>query len=219
MDAYCERTGPEFWSEPLNALSNLAFVIAGIVILRTVRHRLPLPGVAYRGLTIFGALVCLVGFGSATYHTLATYWAMWADVIPIMICLVWFLWSVQRHAGGFTAGQTLLGLGLFVVASAAATVLPFPVWFNETNQYFGAFLALMLMTWKFEAGRSQFLRSTVTFGLSMSLRTLDPAICDSWPVGTHFLWHSLNGLAFYFAAEGYALTASAGSDKRSESAT
>ena len=30
FDLYCERTGVEFWSEPVNALTNLAFVVAGL---------------------------------------------------------------------------------------------------------------------------------------------------------------------------------------------
>ncbi len=29
--AYCERTGPDFWAEPLNAASNVAFLAAGRV--------------------------------------------------------------------------------------------------------------------------------------------------------------------------------------------
>ena len=28
VDGYCERTGPGYWSEPLNALSNAAFLVA-----------------------------------------------------------------------------------------------------------------------------------------------------------------------------------------------
>ncbi|TGT81791.1 hypothetical protein EN804_32725 [Mesorhizobium sp. M8A.F.Ca.ET.161.01.1.1] len=29
VDLYCERTGRELWSEPVNALTNLAFIAAG----------------------------------------------------------------------------------------------------------------------------------------------------------------------------------------------
>jgi hypothetical protein len=31
IDSYCERTGPDFWSEPFNALSNLSFIVAAVV--------------------------------------------------------------------------------------------------------------------------------------------------------------------------------------------
>ena len=30
MDNYCERVGPEFWSEPLNAVTNAAFLVAAL---------------------------------------------------------------------------------------------------------------------------------------------------------------------------------------------
>ena len=29
---------------------------------------------------------------------------------------------------------------------------------------------------------------------SITLRSLDMRVCDSFPLGTHFLWHCLNGL-------------------------
>jgi hypothetical protein len=28
VDLYCERTDPSFWAEPINALSNLSFLLA-----------------------------------------------------------------------------------------------------------------------------------------------------------------------------------------------
>jgi hypothetical protein len=39
VDAYCERTGPEYWSEPVNAVTNLAFLIAAVVIWPRLKGR------------------------------------------------------------------------------------------------------------------------------------------------------------------------------------
>ena len=33
IDGYCERTGPEFWAEPVNAATNAAFLVAALVAL------------------------------------------------------------------------------------------------------------------------------------------------------------------------------------------
>jgi hypothetical protein len=33
--------------------------------------------------------------------------------------------------------------------------------------------------------------------VSLVFRSIDMAVCDAMPLGTHFLWHSLNGLALY----------------------
>ncbi|MFT7390517.1 MAG: hypothetical protein ACI9ZH_000740, partial [Paracoccaceae bacterium] len=30
IDAYCERLGPQFWAEPVNAATNLAFLIGAL---------------------------------------------------------------------------------------------------------------------------------------------------------------------------------------------
>ncbi|CAN0216748.1 unnamed protein product, partial [Chrysoparadoxa australica] len=31
VDGYCERMGPEFWSEPMNAVRNAAFGLAAVI--------------------------------------------------------------------------------------------------------------------------------------------------------------------------------------------
>ena len=35
------------------------------------------------------------------------------------------------------------------------------------------------------------------FTLSVAFRTVDIAVCAAFPLGTHFLWHSLNGVVLY----------------------
>ena len=34
IDAYCERTDPGYWAEPVNALTNLAFLLAALIAWR-----------------------------------------------------------------------------------------------------------------------------------------------------------------------------------------
>jgi hypothetical protein len=60
VDLYCERTGPELWSEPVNALTNLAFVAAGIWGVYEVRKRST--GTAAEALAWW---VVAIGVGSA----------------------------------------------------------------------------------------------------------------------------------------------------------
>jgi hypothetical protein len=33
--------------------------------------------------------------------------------------------------------------------------------------------------------------------VSLVFRSIDQAVCASFPLGTHFLWHCLNGLVLY----------------------
>jgi hypothetical protein len=41
------------------------------------------------------------------------------------------------------------------------------------------------------------LAAGATLAVSLFFRSIDNAICESVPLGTHFLWHLLNGLVLY----------------------
>ena len=56
------------------------------------------------------------------------------------------------------------------------------------------------------AARFSLLAAAGAFGLALVFRILDQAVCPAFPTGTHFLWHSLNGLAAYLAMRGLILS-------------
>jgi len=39
--------------------------------------------------------------------------------------------------------------------------------------------------------------AVMIFTVSLALRTIDLAACETFPVGTHFLWHLLNAAVLY----------------------
>ncbi len=49
------------------------------------------------------------------------------------------------------------------------------------------------------AARFTLLAAAGVYVLALVFRTLDLEVCSAFPIGTHFLWHSLNGLAAYLA--------------------
>ncbi len=63
IDAYCERLGPGFWAEPVNALTNAAFVLAAILMWRRWPEE-PL----CRALSL---VLGVIGVGSFLFHTVA----------------------------------------------------------------------------------------------------------------------------------------------------
>ena len=79
IDLYCERVSPEFWAEPLNAISNLSFVIAALWGGLSARKR----GEFDTSTKVLCLLGALIGLGSFLFHTLANLWSSFADVIPI----------------------------------------------------------------------------------------------------------------------------------------
>ena len=68
IDLYCERVTPAFWAEPLNALSNIAFLIAAYAAFDLWR-RLGKNDPVILALIM---VVAVVGVGSFAFHTLAT---------------------------------------------------------------------------------------------------------------------------------------------------
>ena len=68
IDLYCERQGPALWAEPVNALTNFAFLAAGWATWRLMRRR----AVRLASVGILPALMLAVAVGSGLFHTLAT---------------------------------------------------------------------------------------------------------------------------------------------------
>ena len=99
--SYCERGGdPSFWAEPLNAISNGAFVIAGLIgawqLARSPRKDWAL----WEWLLV--VLVICIGIGSFMFHTYATVWAIPFDTIPISLFMLAYLFALAYVFAGLT---------------------------------------------------------------------------------------------------------------------
>jgi len=196
LDLYCERTDAGFWSEPVNALTNAAFLVAAALLWR---------GAAGAGeRLLLAALVGLIGIGSFLFHTFATAWASWLDRGPIALYIYVFLWLFLGRVAGLPWWGALGGLGLFAVASRVLTARFPPGSFNGSYVYFPALAALALLAacaWGRRRGSAGRLAAAAgLFGLSIVFRSVDETVCASWPLGTHFLWHGLNAVVLYLTA-------------------
>src|ERR687897_1232545 len=111
MDAYCERVGPGLLAEPLNAVSNISFLLAAwaawVLASRT--------GALSAGVRVLIALGASVGIGSILWHTYPTMLTLVLDSVPILIFIMWFIWLYARNVIGMQP--------VFAVASAAAFLL------------------------------------------------------------------------------------------------
>ena len=95
IDIYCERTGAGFWSEPFNALSNAAFLVAALWSFRLARRT-----GADDAVKALAALVFAIGIGSFAFHSFAVRWAALADVIPIATFIyAYFGLALRRFLG------------------------------------------------------------------------------------------------------------------------
>ncbi len=196
VDLYCERLGPAFWAEPVNALSNIAFLIASGILFGQSRAR-PADG-EVRALS---ALVGVVGIGSFLFHSFANPLAELADVLPIALFVLTYIWVSFRRFLGWGTGKTLLAMGVFLGLGPVMARLPEGWQMNGSVSYLPC-LGMLLFQWT-QIRRAQplaarrVLVAALTFVLSLTLRSLDMQLCSLFPLGTHFLWHCFNGLVLY----------------------
>ncbi len=193
IDAYCERTGPEYWSEPVNAVTNLAFILAAAVMWRRCQG----PGMAMG--RAMCAVLAVIGIGSWLFHTHATAWASTADVLPILGFILLYV---------FAASRDFLGLKPWLAGLATAAFIPYaaltvPLWqkvpgLGSSAGYAPVPVLILLFAFLMRhrdpaTARSLALGAGILI-VSLTFRTLDEPICAALPLGTHFLWHILNGL-------------------------
>ena len=201
IDLYCERTDPGFWAEPANALTNAAFLIAAAIVWHQAAGA---PPARARDARLLAALIGLVGLGSFLFHTLATVWAAWLDQGAIALYIYVFLWLFLARVAGLPWWGALGGLGVFAVASRVLTA-PFPSGsLNGSYAYLPPLLALALLAAytrrRSRPGAARLAVAAGVFVVAIAFRSVDQTACETWPLGTHFVWHCLIALVAYLTA-------------------
>ena len=208
MDAYCERVGMGVFAEPLNALSNVSFLLAAwaawVLASRT--------GALSAGVRVLIALGASVGIGSILWHTYPTMLTLVLDSVPILIFIMWFIWLYARNVIGMQP--------VFAVASAVVFLLATLLAIPFAGILHGAFvytpgLIVTLVLGVFHAREQTSARFTLLAAAGVYLaalffRTIDNEVCPVLPIGTHFLWHLLIGLVTYLAMRPLILSAGTG---------
>jgi hypothetical protein len=193
-DGYCERTGLGLLDEPLNAVTNLAFLVAAVLLWRVAVSA----GTARSALTWLPiVLLIATGLGSLALHTFGTAPAGLADILALSLCLLATVYSGARTWLGWGRWVALAWpAGMIGLAVLCGWLLPVP-----GAAYLGALAtgAVMAATMGAHPARPWVLAAVVLFVPSFVLRSLDQPLCNVWPVGTHFAWHLLNACVLYLA--------------------
>ncbi len=202
IDGYCERTDPSYWAEPINAVTNAAFLIAAWIMWRRVRGQ---------GMGLAEALcavLALIGVGSYLFHTHGQVWAALVDSGSIAIFAVLYVFAANRHFWNLALWPAL-GLTALFFPYVALTLpvfqsLPF---FQISAAYWPLPLLMLLyglaLRRRAPATADGLLISAALVTLSLTFRSIDEPVCAAIPVGTHFLWHILNGVLLGWMIEVY----------------
>ncbi len=191
VDGYCERLTPGYWAEPVNAVTNMAFLVAAALMWRRTEG-LPLARVMV-------LVLAAIGVGSYLFHTHANRATGVMDVIPIVLFILLYIFAASRDFLGLAPWQAGLATLAFL-PYAAATV---PLWamipgLGSSAGYAPVPVLILFYAWLLRTRAPATARGLATGAgllvLSLVFRTLDEPLCGVWPVGTHFLWHLLNAV-------------------------
>lgn len=203
IDLYCERLGPGLLAEPINAITNLSFVVAAIAIWYQARRLDSLSS----GILLLIGLMVAIGLGSGLFHTFATGWARVLDILPILLFQVVFMWIYGRRIIRISTGKLVAAVVIFLVS--AYFCRQFQHLFNGSLIYAPALLLLIALgIYHYRHARNHrhlLLWATGVFLLSLFFRSIDMAVCEYVAFGTHFLWHVFNGVLVYLVALGLLL--------------
>ena len=134
---------------------------------------------------------------SGLFHTFAQAWAGLADVLPIAVFVLLYLYLANRAYWRLPVGLSLLGVGLFFPYAALVVWLPAPLpGVGGSAAYLAVALLIALYALALRRRLPHVARGlalgAALLALSITFRALDGPLCAAWPIGTHFLWHLLN---------------------------
>lgn len=204
INSYCERLDASYWAEPVNALTNLAFVLAAALMWPRVAQMQAGRGLA-RALVV---VLAAIGVGSWLFHTHAEVWSAMADVIPIAVFVLLYVFVANRHYRGLGLWAAF-GLTALFVPYAALTVPLFQMvpGLGSSAGYAPVPLLILIYAVLLRRRLPDVARGLAFGGCmliaSLTFRTLDQPLCDMVPFGTHFMWHIFNALMLGWMIEVY----------------
>ncbi|MBL8814915.1 MAG: ceramidase domain-containing protein [Planctomyces sp.] len=202
LNIYRERSGdPAFWGEPVNAMTNSSFLIAAVFAMQLAIQRQALTTTT---VTLI-SLAAMIGVGSFLFHTAVSPLTMWLDVIPIAILQTLFLWLACREM--LSLGELRSAAVVTAVLLLSFALMPVHRLLNGSLFYAPSLVAFLWLGYSLSQRSISepwlVLSAAVCFYLAVTARTFDWIV--PWAVGSHYLWHMLNGVVVYLALRSWIL--------------
>ena len=200
IDGYCERIDASFWSEPLNAVTNVVFLVAAIWVLRREELNNKARALAF--------LLGMIGIASFLFHSVATAWAGALDVLFILLFTLLYIFVATEDFLGLPRRSALVvTLGYFPF-SVVVDWLTLPLSFLGSTRIYIPILILITLYSLILYKKFPYLSRGLAVGallltISMFARSVDLPLCETIPTGTHFLWHVINAIMLAWMIEVY----------------
>jgi len=200
LDLYCERVDSSFWSEPVNALTNILIFLAGVYGLKASKNL----SVCREATQIkwCSYLAMVTGVGSFLFHTFANTLTMWLDILPITLFQIFSINFFLQFCVGVKLVPRSLFLIVFVTLSLHLKSDAYVEYFNGSLMYAPSLVTLLGLgiiskVRDMKDVSIHLFASVLIFTCAITARSYDMAICEHFPLGTHFAWHSLNGVLIF----------------------
>ena len=200
VDGYCERIDASFWSEPLNAVTNVIFLMTAIWVLRRDGLNNKARALAF--------ILGMIGIASFLFHSVATAWAGALDVLFILLFTLLYIFVATEDFLGLPRRSALVvTLGYFPFSVVVDWLtLPLSV-LGSTRIYIPILILITLYSLilykKFPYLSRGLAMGALLLTISMFARSVDLPLCETIPTGTHFLWHVINAIMLAWMIEVY----------------
>ena len=197
---YCERNSYDFFAEPLNAITNIFFILVAFLLFYQNRNK-------NKFLVV---IIFLIGISSFLFHTIPSYFFGTADVFFILVFIIYYLYFLSRKVFDFSLVYCIsfplmfivicYSFGNFFIYSVLATSAFY------TPIVFTLYLIYFLIICKNTVRKKQYiLYAAILFSASVTFRVLDKNLCNTIFFGTHFIWHILNAITLFYLGNFYYL--------------
>ena len=189
---YCERASLDLFGEPFNSITNIFFIIAAFLVLRLYQDYISFFSIAFIGLSSFA------------FHTYQNSITGLLDILAIIIFMIIYTTKIYKHLIGFNFFYSTITGIFFVIFCYLFGILLRNSIIGTSSFYFPIILHLLFLIIYFKYINVGFnyikylIFSTIIFSTSVTLRVVDQAVCNIFPLGTHFLWHILNAIFLFF---------------------
>jgi hypothetical protein len=153
-------------------------------------------------------ILALIGIGSFLFHTFAQTWAGLADVLPIMVFILVYIYVATRDYFHATRVFSFLAMiGFFPFAAGVGWLISDLNVLGSTRGYIPVPILILIYAYLLRHKMPDVARGlTIGVGIlvvSMVARWADDPLCQAHPMGTHFLWHILNAFMLAWMIEVY----------------
>lgn len=193
---YCEQTIYPLFLEPLNTLSNLAFIISAIFVYKLLKNN----RIKNRIYWILFYLIVLVGIGSILWHTFKNPVTLLLDFLPIFLFILISFYLLIKGIIQNTKITILAIISLVILEVILTIALP-RNFLNGSFRHLANSIVLFVLFFaaykKYGKLALNIIPIFLIYIAAIFFRSIDLNICTQISMGTHPLWHILNGLNTY----------------------